>query len=254
MATLVQTAYKMFLGGLDISCFSQTFTLELTADSVECTTYCSGGAREYKQGLKSWTSSWDGYADFAAAADTASPLVPGEVITPANMGTQNNGTWAPTGTEGEACYLSDGILAGVTPLSGTVGEMALFHGDLMPADRTVGQRMVRGRVEANRTVSTSTNTTGSQLGALSATQTLYASLHVFTLSGTSPTLDVIVQSDNGSGFPSPTDQITFTQATTRSGQYGSKAGAVTDDWWRVKWTLGGSGSPTARFAVSIGII
>jgi hypothetical protein len=254
MATLVQTAYKMFLGGLDISCFSDTFTLDLTADSVECTTYCSGGARQYRQGLKSWTSNWDGYADFAAASDTTSPLVPGEVLTPANMGAQFNGTWASTGTEGEACYLSDGILAGITPLSGSVGDMAAFHGEMMPADRTVGQRMVRGIIEANRTVSSSSNTTGSStLGAVASGQTLYASLHVFKLTGTSPTLDVIVQSDT-TGFGSPTDQITFTQATTRSGQYGSKVGPVTDTFWRVKYTLGGSGSPTATFAVSIGII
>lgn len=254
MATYVATAHKLFMGGLDVSCFANSYALDLSADSVECTTFCSAGLRDYKQGLKSWASTFDGYADFDAAADTASPLVPGEVLVPANQGSQFNVTWAPVGTEGSWCYLSDGVLGNVTVLSGSVGDMAMMHGELMPADRAVGHRMVHGILEANRTVSSSSNTTGSDtLGAISATQTMYASLHVFQLTGTSPTLDVVVQSDT-TGFGSPTDQITFAQATTRSGQYGSKAGAVTDTFWRVKWTLGGSGSPTATFAVSIGII
>jgi hypothetical protein len=254
VSTYVATAHKLFMGGLDVSCFSDTFNLDLSADPVECTTFCSAGSREYKQGLKTWASSADGYVDFAAAADTASPLVPGEVIVPANQGSQFNATWASVGTEGTWCYLSDGVLGTLTPIGGAVGEMAVYHAELMPADRTVGHRMVHGILEANRTVSSSSNTTGAAtLGAISATQTMYASLHVFQLTGTSPTLDVIVQSDTV-GFGSPTDQITFTQATTRSGQYGSKAGAVTDTFWRVKWTLGGSGGPTATFAVSLGII
>ena len=141
MATYVATAHKLFMGGLDVSCFSNSYNLDLTADPVECTTYCSAGVREYKQGLRSWASSFDGYADFAAAADTASPLVPGEVLTPSNQGSQFNVTWAPIGTEGSWCYLSDGVLGSVTILSGTVGDMAMTHGELVPADRTVGHRM-----------------------------------------------------------------------------------------------------------------
>lgn len=254
MSTYVGTAHKMFLGGLDISCFANQLELALEADSVECTTMCSAGSREYKQGLRRWTSNAVGYGDFAAAGVTTSGLVPGEVIVPANHGSQFNCTWASAGTEGTACYLSDGVLADLTPIGGTVGDMGMLSATLVPADRAVGHRMVRGLLEANRTVSSSSNTTGAAtLGAVAATQSVYASLHVFTLSGTSPTLDVVVQSDTV-GFGSPTDVITFTQATTRSGQFSSVAGANTDTFWRVKWTIGGTGGPTAAFAVSIGIL
>lgn len=254
MATYVGTAHKMFLGGLDISCSANQLDLSLEADSVECTTFCSGGSREFKQGLKRWTSTATGYGDFAAAGVTTSALVPGEIIVPANQGSQFNVTWAFTGTEGSACYLSDGVLADLTPIGGTVGDMGMLSAMLIPDSAILGSRMVRGLLEANRTVSSSSNTTGSAtLGAVSATQKLWASLHVFTLSGTSPTLDVIVQSDTV-GFGSPTDVITFTQATTRSGQFSSLAGPNTDTFWRVKWTLGGTGGPTAAFAVSIGIL
>ena len=254
MATYVATAHKLFMGGLDVSCFSDSFNLDLTADPVECTTFCSAGCREYKQGLRSWASAFDGYVDFNAAANTASPLVPGEVIVPANQGSQFNATWAPVGTEGTWCYLSDGVLGTLTPLGGAVGEMALFHGELMPADRTVGHRMVHGIIEANRTVTATSSTTGANtLGAVSATQSVWASLHVFTLSGTTPSITVKVQSDDNSGFSSPTDRITFTAATTRSGQWGSAAGAITDTYWRVNYTVSGT-TPSIVFAVSIGIL
>lgn len=255
MATYVATAHKLFMGGLDVSCFANAYTLDLTADTVECTTFCSSGARDYKQGLRSYASSFDGYADFAAAGVTSSALVPGEVLTPSNQGSQFNVTWAPVGTEGSWCFLADSVLGNITPLGGSVGEMAMIHGELFPSDITVGQRMVHGIVEANRTISSSSNTTGSNtLGAVAAGKKMWASLHVFTLSGTSPTLDVKVQSDDNSGFTSPTDRITFTQATTRSGQWSSVAGAITDDYWRVVYTIGGSGGPTAAFAVSMGIL
>lgn len=254
MSTYVATAHKMFIGGLDLSCFSNSIELTLEADQVEATTFCSGGAREYKQGLKRWESHAAGYGDFAAAGVTSGSLVPGEVIVPANIGSQFNCTWAYVGTEGSACYLSDGVLCDITPLGGAVGEMGMMAAALYPADITVGHRMVRGLLEANRTVTSTSSTTGSNtLGAVSSTQKVWASLHVFTLSGTSPSITVKVQSDDNSGFSSPTDRITFTAATTRSGQWGSTAGAITDTYWRVNYTVSGT-SPSIAFAVSIGIL
>jgi hypothetical protein len=73
--------------------------------------------------------------------------------------------------------------------------------------------------------------------------------------GTSPTLDVIVQSDDASGFPSATNRITFTQATGFTAEYATPvAGAITDDWWRVNFTIGGTASPNFTFICVIGIL
>ncbi|MEU4150833.1 hypothetical protein [Streptomyces sp. NPDC026659] len=73
------------------------------------------------------------------------------------------------------------------------------------------------------------------------------------MSGTTPTLDVVIESDNGSGFPSPITQLTFTQANAISGQILRTDGtAITDDWYRVKWTIGGT-TPSFLFAVAFGI-
>lgn len=255
MATFVQTAAQLFSGGTKLTCFTDQLGLEMTADPVEFTTYCSSGAREYRQGLRTWGVNATGFADFAAVGATTGGLVPGEEIIPANLSTTTNLTICPVdGSEGAVAYLADGAYTSMQVIGGAVGDPGRFSFSAVPATLADGHKMTRGILEANRTVTTSTNTTGSNtLGALSASQRLSASLHVFTLSGTSPTLDVVIQSDDNSGFATPTDRITFSQATTRSGQFSYITGAVTDSYWRVAWTLGGSATPTVAFAVALGI-
>jgi hypothetical protein len=82
---------------------------------------------------------------------------------------------------------------------------------------------------------------------------MYANLHVFSVAGTSgPTLTVKLQSSVDNTFGAPTDRITFTGATAISGQSGSVAGAITDTWWRVVWTITGT-NPSFLFAASAGI-
>lgn len=255
MATFVQTAAQLFSGGVKLTCYTDQLGLDMTADPVEFTNYCSTGAREYRQGLRTWGVNATGFADFAAVGATTGGLVPGEEIAPANLGATTNLTICPVdGSEGAVAYLADGAYASMMPVGGTVGEAARYSFTAVPATLADGHKLVRGRLEANRTVTSSSNTTGSNsLGALSASQRLSASLHVFTLSGTSPTLAVKVQSDDNSGFSSPTDRITFSTASTRSGQFAYINGAVTDSYWRVAWTIGGSASPTVAFAVALGV-
>lgn len=252
MATFVATSERIWAAGLKLHCYTNSLSLELNADPVESTTFCSSGARDYRQGLKSWRAAADGFADFAAVGAVTGDLVPGEVIIPANMGSYFPLLIAPTGTEAEACYLADSVSGNFTVVSGAVGDMAGIHAEFFPSDRTVGHRIVRGRLDANRTATSSTNTTGAQTGAVSSTQTMWAVLQVSKLT-TGAALAVVVQSDDNSGFTTPTDRITFTSASTRSGQWGSAAGAITDDWWRVKWTISGS-TPSVDFAVGFGVL
>jgi hypothetical protein len=97
------------------------------------------------------------------------------------------------------------------------------------------------------------NGTARQLGLVGATQKLYASLHVVDAS-VADTLDVKIQSDDASGMGTPTDRITFTQATAVGAQYATPVSGpiATDTWWRVSYTIGGT-SPSFKFAVVVGI-
>lgn len=154
--------------------------------------------------------------------------------------------------DGSVAYLLQSIPLSYTPVSGAVGELAM--GNISGSSST--GPVVRGQLlhpsNASRTA-TSTGT-GQQLGAVSATQRMYAALHVISASGTLPTLAVVLQSDDNAGFTTPTSRITFSTATGRTSQMSSVAGAITDTYWRVSYTVGGTGSPTFAFAVTAGVI
>jgi hypothetical protein len=89
---------------------------------------------------------------------------------------------------------------------------------------------------------------GQQLGAVSASQYLYAAVHV--LSGTG-TMDLIVESDNSGAFSTPVTVITFPQFTGPGSGIMRVAGALTDDYFRFKWTL--ATSPSFTFVASFGV-
>jgi hypothetical protein len=77
------------------------------------------------------------------------------------------------------------------------------------------------------------------LGPVSATQSIYSGLHVLAASGS---LVCTVKSDNSSGFSSPTTRITHSTFTAIGAEIKSAAGAISDDYWRVDYTVSGSGS------------
>lgn len=153
--------------------------------------------------------------------------------------------------DGSKAYTFKGISLGFVH-GGDVGDVSMTT----LTGRQSGSPVVRGRLlHPGSTARTSSSTgTGRQLGAVAAGKSLYASLHVLTVSGTSPTLDVKVQSDDNGSFTSATDRITFTQANAKGGQWSSVAGAITDDYWRISYTIGGSATPTFAFAVVAGVL
>lgn len=76
------------------------------------------------------------------------------------------------------------------------------------------------------------NGTARQLGAVSATQTVYAQIHA--TAKTSFTSAVFkLQSDDNSGFTTPTDRITFTTITGLTSEQKRLVGPITDDYWRI---------------------
>jgi hypothetical protein len=151
--------------------------------------------------------------------------------------------------DGSVTYFGRTLATSYTPLQGAPGELAMSS---ITAKTSTGP-LVRGlRIFPPSTSVTATaNGTGRQLGALSASQTLYAAMHVLSRTGTL-SMTLKIQSDDNAGFTTPTDRITsFTAATGRTYQWGSVAGAVTDTYWRAVLTCTGSG--TMSVGVSAGI-
>lgn len=130
-------------------------------------------------------------------------------------------------------------------------------GDLLPFEidaQGQGTPGVHGYLGGLGSKTSTANGSALQLGTLDTGETMYAVLHVISASGSSPTLDVLVTSDNGSGFSSATTRITFTQQTGAGYEWKSLAGPIaTDDWWRFQWTIGGSSTPTFDVVMAFGI-
>lgn len=195
-------------------------------------------------GLKTAAASAGGYfnSDNGDAADIDPGLfdLNGVNDTPFSVG--------PTVTEGDTAYTMQAAQGGLS-LLGAIGEVAPFQLNVEQSRSP----LVRGVWGAYRPAATASLTgPARQLGAVGATQRLYAALHVWAATGTSPTLDVVVRSDDNSGMTTPTTRITFSQKTGVTHDWQSVAGAIADDWFDVDVTIGGAG-PSFGFAVVIGI-
>ena len=129
----------------------------------------------------------------------------------------------------------------------------LFKFNAMGASRS---RLMQTTVLTNSTETTSGSGTARQLTAVDddPAQKLYAVLHVIAASGSSPTLDLIIQSDDAGGMPSADTRITFAQMNDIGAIYAVPvAGPITDDYWQAVWTIAG-GTPSFTFVVGMAIM
>jgi hypothetical protein len=150
------------------------------------------------------------------------------------------------GADGDVAFFCATIGTSYSP-GANIGDAYKFSNS-----NQVSGVLTRGTIMGTGAKTSTGNGTARQLGAVSASQKIRASLHVIAASGTTPTLDVTVRSDNGVGFASPATQITFPQRTAVGGEILTADGAITDDWWRVTWTIGGT-NPSFTIVVAVGI-
>lgn len=230
-------ARKLWLGGYHLSGYMNTVLLDWQGNPLP-NTKLGDDTESNAAGLPSIRTEAAGFWD--VDADDAIQNTLAVADTPCSIGME-------TGAAGEVAYTYK-ALQGAYSAGDRVGELMRF--DVSAMGR--GSPLVRGTIMHNATRTSTSTSTAYQVGAASATQTVYAALHVVAASA-ADTLDVVVQSDNAEGFSSPTTRITFTQATAIGSQWGLVAGAITDDWWRLSYTIGGS-DPSFTFVVVLGIV
>ena len=255
MASQVALTGGIYLGPADLTTYTDNVQMgPFKFDAVKMPTFGSGGNMVQKPGLFSIMMDASGFNDFAASAldqtvniiangRTQYPFsaVPGIGITPI--------------ATGDRAFMSRGVLSEGSPMDpfkvgDAVGYRLHLTGD------TAGVRGYVGLPRAARTTTT-TGAAVAQAGP-TATQNLYAALHVFAATGT-PTLDVTIQSDDNAGFTTPTTRITFTQATIAGGApWYQFATPVPGNWstethLRALATIGG-GTPNIDFAVFFAVM
>lgn len=246
MASFVGLHNRIYLGHLDLSGLANKVTFgALTRQMQESTTFNDGGYRCVLPGLISGEASVSGNQDWAAD-------ILDDEISVGQLGTQYAFSVFPnpTGTvaAGDAAWLARGVLDTAEPLKGAVGDVASFMQHL-----AYDTACARGQVAHPSAARTSTgNGTALTLTGPTASQRLYAALHVTAYSGLTNVV-FKVQSDDNSGFSSPTDRITFATVTGRTNEFASVAGNFsTETHHRVTWTVTGSGSVT--FVCAVGVV
>src|SRR3990167_4064054 len=159
-------------------------------------------------------------------------------------------TIAPDGwTAADYAYIFEAMSSQYT-VGAQVGELLPFTWEA----RSEGSKLIRGTVLLQNTaLVASGNSAAIQLGAVTATQKIFAHLHVFGATA-GDTFDAVLQSDSDQAFTTPNARATFTQVgATVTAERKSANGAITDTWWRINYTIGGV-SPSYNVLVVAGIV
>tara|TARA_R100001163_G_scaffold23904_1_gene19961 strand:- start:9677 stop:10402 length:726 start_codon:yes stop_codon:yes gene_type:complete len=240
MAKFVFNDGKVFSGGYDLSSHVTSVNLEITAEELDATTINSGGFMEKLGGLKDSSLQIDGFYE----AGTDKP----DALLGASVGNELIVSAVPDAGVGNIAYFMKSRLFEYSIL-GEVGGIAPFS----ITKNQSADEVVRGTIQLDSALTASGNSTGTQLGAVGATEKCYAAIHCYAVSGTStPTITFKLQSDDNSSFTSPTDRITFTGITAIGADFQSVAGAVTDQYWRLNYTISGT-NPSFSIHAAIGI-
>jgi hypothetical protein len=237
MSTLILTDAMILLAGYDLSGDMNSVSIESGIETKDNTTF-GDDTRSMQGGLKTSGVSAEGFWN-GGTGEVDDILFNG-------MGLDGKIIMiSPTGVESDIAYSINSMVGKYSP-GGAVGEMFKFS-----VDAAAQGDLIRGTLIFNAaSLSSSGNGTGYQLGAVGASETLYGVLQV--LNAGTGTIDIIVESDIDNTFTTAATQLTFTQFADVGAEIQTKAGAITDDWYRVSYTIAGA-SPDFQFALALGI-
>lgn len=226
MASFSMTDVTTWVHGYDFTTDLNQVSLKAEVEDLAKTTFGTGGYKGRAGGKRDVALSVNG---FWGSGLSATPDSDGF----GDLGAVNRVvTMSPTGVLGSVAYLSQ-VGKFKYEAFGEVGGMTPFSLDCSGSTKF---GLVRGLVAAGKQSVSATGALGAGvvLPAASGSQFVYASLHVFT-AGT--TITVTVQSDDNSGFTTPTTVATLGPITATGGTWMTRvAGPATDTFYRFNVT------------------
>lgn len=220
-------ARNVYLGAYDISGFSRNVMMGSALQELPSTAY-GDAATNNESGLPTVSATIDVMMPTTFAWDAA--------------------IFGARGAKTPLTFFIEGNSAGNVALTvyGLECKYApgLKIGDIMANQLAIaskGQEVVRGLVlenGANKVASGDGN--GVQLGAVASGKSLFLAYHVLLMTATS--VAGVLKSATSGAFSSPTTRITTTTWTGIGSELLSVAGPITDTWYRLTWTLVGSGA------------
>lgn len=241
MAKHVVKKYRIYTNGRDASGDYNRVDLKTEVDEQDSTTVNTAGDKTFVPGLKAVRFEGEVFASHGTGEveDAVTALL---AAGPKLMSVY------PSDTAGEAGYAFEAEEVSISPAM----KIADLSRIVIKATKS-GGLLVRVTNMEGVAVKTATGTgTARQLGAVSAAQTLYSFLQVLSITAGAG-ITVTVKSDDAQAFSTPTTQLTHTAFNAVGAEVKSKAGAITDTWYRVDWTITGA-TPSVTFDVGVGII
>lgn len=242
MPPFAAVASVVYVGAFDLTSDTNKIDGSYNPNFLDATTFGSGGWHARIAGLTDVDFTCEGFNDFSATGvDTNTyPL----------LGTTQVVTVGPnTGaTAGDAAYLFRSLVVNAGD-SADLGEVAKFTG----AHKGQSQ-MVAGIISAPRVSRTATGSASVvQMGTASNGQ-VFATRHIFTVSGNSPTLASFIESATNAAMLGAVTRASFTTASAVGGEWISATiSATSGSYWRASWVVGGTGTPTFDFSIGISI-
>jgi len=234
MASIVQNA-KVYLGSTDLTGQANAVAVNYSANVLD-NTVLGNDTKSAAGGVKQFDASIEGYWNSTEDAAVFGNVGGNDVLTVVNG----------TGIVTDPAFMMACVVGSYNP-SGSHGELLAFSAAVQSRSN-----LGRGQLACNAGLTTSGSQSGVNLGAVSSTQKIVASLHALTVSGTSPTLDVTVESDVDNTFASPTTVLTFSQVTAATALEIEADGPITDTWFRITYTIAGT-TPSFAVRAAIGI-
>lgn len=242
MAVSATLAPRLYVGSFNWTTAANQIDVGATMATQDATTFefAEGGFTNAVAGLKTFEFNATGLQDYDGATSFDAWLR-------ANWGSYHALSCAYLGSAtGNACIIGYGQMGGYRPFNAQVGAVPTTVGTL------TGGRFGEGQVTAvaSSAISSTGNSTPVQLGAISASQSVYAAIHVVAASGSTPSLTPRIQSASTSGG-SYTNRGSAGSALADVGEQWlstNLGSAVTDTWWRLSWTVSGSTPSFSVFA------
>jgi hypothetical protein len=235
MAKFVLNNVRLFAGGADLTTVNNKLEIMAEVEEKDATSFAATGGvwHESLGGIRSTSTSASGQWE---ALDSTKV----DNVIWSQLGSISAMTACPAGaTFGSLAWFTAALRTNYT-LGGSVGDVAPWS-----ASTQGSWPLVRGFVAVSpASVVSTTPFFGPPIqivGGVPAGKSLYAALHVLSVSGTGgPTLTATVNSDDSAGFPSATTRITFPSQAAVGSQIMRVAGPITDDYFAFSYVLTGT--------------
>jgi len=224
-----------YVHGYDFTTDTNNVMLTMDAEAKDVTTFGSGGWVALTGGLKKVVYDMKGYWQSATAQAVDPESFPdlGNVDRVFTVGTSNAQPTSPAAlTAPERAYMFKAGKFHYEPFGTTIGEVAPFALNSMGSN---GVGVVAGILTKAKGTVSATGQLGSIYDTLGlgipAGISLYATFHVFVAA---TTITVQVQSDDNTGFTTPTTVATIGPITTAGGTWMTPVpGVVADRYFRM---------------------